>query len=344
MQALVKMKAGPGELHLKELPIPQPQAGQVRIKVKRAGICQTDIEYYHAGPSVLNPPVTLGHEVSGIVDRAGDGVQAFKPGDRVIAQTTYYVCGKCRYCRRWDYNHCPHRQGIGSVSDGGFAEYIVLPEESVMKLPDSLSFEEGATIEPLACGVHALVEQTSIPLDSIVVVLGPGTIGMFTAQVAVAQGAYVVMAGLNQDEERLALTRRLGIQRTVNLEKEDLFAVVNELSDGYGADYVVECAGAVKAVDMALKIVAKKGVFVAMGVYTEHIPVDFVLIHRKEINVIGSKSQIPSSWGKAVKLVLEGRVKAKELVTDVFPLSRWEDAFKKFERKEGIKIMLDPEK
>ncbi|WP_232696523.1 zinc-dependent alcohol dehydrogenase [Brevibacillus daliensis] len=343
MKALVKFAKGSGNVALQDVAVPVPAAGQVRIKVKRAGICQTDMEYTHAEESSVQPPVTLGHELSGVIDAVGEGVTNFKSGDRVIGQTTYHVCGKCRYCRTWNYNHCIERKGIGSIANGGFAEYLVIPAESAMHMPECMSFEEGALVEPVACAVHGLIERTNIPAGAVVVVLGPGTIGLAAAMVAKCQGAHVVLAGLTHDEERLQLAKSLGIQTVVNQQKEDLEQIVLGLTEGYGADYVVECAGAAKAVDTGFKVLAKLGVFVSMGVFVTPIPTDFYAIHKKEITIIGSKSQKPSAWNTTIKLIEQGILDVKPLVSAVYPLTKWEDAFAHFNRKEGVKIMLNPE-
>ncbi|CUH94930.1 Sorbitol dehydrogenase [Propionispora sp. 2/2-37] len=342
MKALVKFAAGPLHLELREVPTPEPEAGQIRMKVVRSGICHTDLDYYRTGGAPLKPPVILGHEVAGIVDAVGEGVTAVKPGDRVLTQTTYSVCGKCRFCKKGQLNHCIARQGIGSVANGGFAEYLVNREESIMKLPDTVSFEEAAVVEPLACGVHALMERTNVCVDSVVVVLGPGAIGLLVAQVAKAQGAYVIMAGLTPDQQRLNLALELGIDRTVDIQKEDLDGVVKSYTENYGADIVVEATGARAAVDLGMKITAKDGVFIPMSYFPRSIEVDYYQIKQRELNVFGSSSQIPSSWPKALKLIANGKVNAKAVVSHVLPMSQWKEAFELVENKKGLKVMLDP--
>lgn len=343
MKALIKFKEGPDNMELREVPMPQPGAGQVRIKVKRAGICHTDLDYYRVGGAPLKPPIILGHEVSGVIDVVGEGVTDFKAGDRVLTQTTYHVCGKCRFCRKGQLNHCIARKGIGSVADGGFAEYLVNREESIMKIPDSVSFDEAAVVEPLACGVHAVTERINICVGSVVVILGPGAIGLLTAQVAKAQGAFVIIAGLTPDQERLELALKLGIDRAVDLQKENLEEVVKGYTEGYGADVVVEATGARAAVDMGMKITAKDGIFIPMSFFPHSIEVDYYQIKQRELNVIGSSSQIPTSWGKALKMIENGQVNAKAIVSHVYSLSEWEQAFATVENKTGLKVMINPE-
>lgn len=344
MKALVKTKIEPGNFGLMEVETPNAGPGQVRIKVKRAGICQTDNVYVNQGGFALKPPVILGHEVAGVIDQLGEGVTKFKIGDRVISQTTYHVCGECRFCKRGEYNHCSQRKGIGSAANGAFAEYVVNIEESIMLMPENMTFDQGASIEPLACGVHALTERTQCGVNDVVVVLGPGPIGLYAAQVAKAQGSYVIMAGLTVDEPRLELALKLGIDRSVNLQKEDLNAICKEVTEGYGADVVVEATGARAAVDLAMNIIARRGTFVPMGVFNNTIDVDFHNIKKKELTVQGSHAQIPTSWHKAMRLVSMGKVNVDAIISHVFPMSQWKEAFELVDNKQGLKIMLDPER
>jgi L-iditol 2-dehydrogenase len=344
MRALVKTKIEPGNIIFTEIPTPEPAAGQVRIKIKRSGICQTDNVYINEGGFALKPPVVLGHEIAGVIDAIGEGVKGFTIGERVITQTTYHVCGKCRFCKRGELNHCPERKGIGSAANGGFAEYVVNRAESVMHLPDDLSFDQGACVEPLACGVHALTERTCVNVGSVVVVLGPGPIGLFAAQVAKAQGAYVILAGTSADKSRLDIALSLGIDKVADVQKDDMSKIVKDATEGYGADVVVEATGARSAVAMAMEIVARRGTFIPMGIFNNDITLDFHNIKKKELTVEGSHAQIPTSWEKAMRLIQLGKVNTDAIVSHVFPLSQWEEAFKTVADRSGLKVLLDPEK
>lgn len=344
MRALVKTKIEPGNIIFTEIPTPEPDCGQVRIKIKRSGICQTDNTYINEGGFALKPPVVLGHEVAGVIDAMGDDVTGFAIGERVITQTTFHVCGKCRFCKRGELNHCPERKGIGSAANGGFAEYVVNSAGSVMHLPDDMTFDQGACIEPLACGVHALTERTVVNVGSIVVVLGPGPIGLFAAQVAKAQGAYVILGGTSTDKSRLELGLSLGIDQVVDVEKDDVLAIVKAVSEGYGADVVVEATGSRAAVALSMEIVARRGTFVPMGIFNNDICIDFHNIKKKELTVEGSHAQVPTAWEKAIRMVQLGKINTTAVVSHVFPLSQWEEAFKTVANRTGLKVLLDPEK
>lgn len=344
MRALVKESIEPGHFSMHDLPMPIPGKDQVRIKIVRAGICQTDWVYINQGGFALKPPVVLGHEIAGIVDEVGEGVEGFEIGQRVLTQTTYHVCGKCRFCKQGLYNHCAERKGLGSAQNGGFAEYVVTWKGSVMALPEEITFDQAACVEPMACGVHAMAERCPVYVNDVVVVMGPGTIGLGVAQVAKAQGGIVVVAGLTADRPRLDAALKMGIDRVVDIQTEDLEAIVKEMTDGFGADVVVEATGNVKAVDTAMKVVRRRGRFVPMGVFTTPIDIDFHNIKKKELDVYGSHAQVPTAWETTLKMLQNGKLSTDLIVTHVFPLTEWEKAFETVSRKEGIKILLDPTK
>lgn len=344
MRALVKESIEPGHFSMHDLPKPEPAADQVRIKIVRAGICQTDWVYINEGGFALKPPVVLGHEIAGLVDAVGSNVEGLEIGQRVLTQTTYHVCGKCRFCKKGLYNHCAERKGLGSAQNGGFAEYVVTWKESVMPLPNDITFDQAACVEPMACGVHALAERCPVFVNDVVVILGPGTIGLGAAQVAKAQGGIVVLAGLTADMPRMEAALKMGIDRIVDIQNEDLEQIVKDMTDGFGADVVVEATGNVKAVDQAMRVVRRRGRFVPMGVFTTPIETDFHNIKKKELDVYGSHAQVPTAWETTLKMMQNGKLSTDLIVTHVFPLSEWEKAFETVANKEGIKVLLDPTK
>lgn len=342
MKALVKEELGHGNLNIIEIEEPKINNDQIKIEVKAAGVCGSDIHTFE-GEYEVNTPLTLGHEFSGEVVEIGDNVTEFEVGDRVTSETTFYICGECRYCKNGDYNLCPDRVGLGSQEDGGFAKYIVARKESVHRLPENVDYISGALTEPLACAYHAAKEKASINKGDLTVVLGPGPIGLFTAQVAMSLGAEVVIAGLNQDQARLDKAEELGISRTVNLEKEDINEIVNKLTDGYGADKVFECSGAVPALNMSLDLLRKKGEHVQVGIFGESkVPTDFEKIIQKEIRVVGSRSQKPSCWEPSLELMNSGKVNAKTLATHEYGIDEWDKAYQAIKSSEAIKVILKP--
>jgi L-iditol 2-dehydrogenase len=196
--------------------------------------------------------------------------------------------------------------------------------------------------EPLACAHHA-VSKSAIKKGDVVVVLGPGPIGLLTAQIAKTYGTTVVITGLSNDKIRLEKAKELGIDYAVNIQEEDINALVQSLTDGYGADIVLECTGAVPAVNMGLDLLKKKGQFVQVGIFKNpEIPIDSEKIIQKELTFIGSRSQKPSDWEPSLALMNEKLVNAKALVTHQFDITQWDEAYKVIKNGESIKVILKP--
>lgn len=341
MKSLVKTELGFGNLEIQEKPEPTPGKDQVKIEVKYAGICGSDIHTYE-GHYKVAVPVTLGHEFAGEVVEVGENVTEFKVGDRVTSETTFYICGECKYCQSKDYNLCPHRKGLGSQVDGGFAKYLVARKESVHLLPENVDYRSAAMTEPLACTVHG-ANKVDINEGDHVVVIGPGPIGLLAAQVAKSRGATVIITGLTNDKVRLDKALEVGIDYTVNTQEQDLKEFVNNLTDGYGVDVVLECSGAVPAAKQGLDILRKKGQYSQIGLFaTPEIQFDLEKIIQKELRVVGSRSQKPADWEPSLQLMNEGKVNAKALVTHEYDITQWDEAYNAIKSGEAIKVLLTP--
>lgn len=333
------------DLTLKKFNVPEPKRGYVRVKVKRSGICATDLGYWKHGSDRLGElPVILGHEGCGVVDKLGEDAKGVEVGDRVVVMTTYHVCGTCKYCREGRTNMCVERLGIGSKKNGLFAEYVEVPASSCIKMPDNMSFEEGALVEVTACCVHALYEETFVNADEVVVVSGPGAIGTLAALCAKAAGATVVLTGIAQDVPRLKVAKELGIDYCVNQMEEDLTALVMDLTDGQGADMTVECAGVGPSFNVCYNLLRKHGRLCLMGVHHAPVTIDLYPIHAKELSIIGSLSQKPTAWHSAIKMIADGKLNVKPLVSDVVSLEDYLSGFEKAAHVTGFKVLFDPEK
>ncbi|MFZ3576994.1 zinc-binding dehydrogenase [Virgibacillus sp. DJP39] len=341
MKALVKKELGFGNLEIQEKPEPKVGMDQVKIEVKYAGICGSDIHTYE-GHYKVKVPVTLGHEFSGEIVALGANVKDFKIGDRVTSETTFYVCGECEYCQTGDFNLCNYRKGLGTQQDGGFTKYLIARKESVHKLPENVDYQSASMTEPLACA-HHVVSKTTINKGDVVVILGPGPIGLLTAQVAKSYGATVVITGLTNDKVRLDKAKEIGVDYTVDILKEDVNKLVDQLTGGYGADLVFECSGAIPAVKMGLDLLRKKGQYGQIGIFpSSEIPFDFEKVIQKEIQVVGSRSQKPSDWEPSLALMNDGLVDAKALITHEFNITEWNEAYAAIKSGEAIKILLTP--
>ncbi|MBU6113555.1 MULTISPECIES: zinc-binding dehydrogenase [Mammaliicoccus] len=341
MKALVKTEPGFGNLEILEKEIPTPSENEVKIKVHYAGICGTDVHTYE-GHYKVNYPVTLGHEFSGEIVEVGSNVNDFKVGDRVTSETTYYICGECEYCKTGDYNLCNHRKGLGTQQNGGFTNYLVARAASVHKLPDNVSYKAASMTEPLACAYHA-VSKIDIYQDDTVVVMGPGPIGLLVAQVVKSKGGKVIITGLDNDKARLKKAEELNLDHVVNIQHTDLKEYVNDLTDGYGADVVLECSGAVPAAKQGLDLLRKKGRYVQVGIFKDpEIPFDLEKIVQKEIRVVGSRSQKPADWEPSLQLLSTGEVNAEALVTTELDITQWDEGYNHIKGGEGIKVLLRP--
>jgi len=343
MKGLVKYAAGPGNMELREVPEPKPGPGEVKIAVQYTGICGSDLHIYHSDIAIpVRPPVITGHEFSGTIVEVGLGVEHWKPGDRVVSETAYSYCGVCIHCREGFYNLCNQRKTLGYWYNGAFAPYTIVPAARLHPLPDSISFLEGALMEPLACIVHAVVELTHIQAGDTVLVSGPGAIGLATLQVAKAHGAHVLVTGTPVDAERLEKAKALGADWTLDVTKQSLGETVEEITGGVGVDVVLECSGSEKALQDALLSVRKRGQLTQIGLFGKPISLDFERICYKEVKVTGSLGSRWTSWERALQMVARGQVQLKPLVSDILPLAEWKKAFELFEAKKGLKIVLDP--
>jgi len=325
---------------LVNVPEPSPGPGEVKVQVKATGICGTDLYGY----SAVKPPVIIGHETAGEVVEIGEGVKKVRVGERITTETTAYICGKCRFCQNGDYNLCLERRGLGSKINGTFADYFVIREESIHPLPSHIDFFTGALTEPLACATHAVMEQGETLVNDVVLVLGPGPLGLLVSQVAKTKGAKVIICGISGDEKRLTLAKNLGIDFVVNLEEIDISKLLRKITKGYGVDIVFECSGSPAAVHLGLELVRKRGRYIQAGILHQRVELDFNdILFTREVCLIGSHTQKPSSWVKALGLMEEKKVNLKALVTHRLPLREWERGFKIAKEKSSIKIILYPD-
>ena len=243
MQGVVKYQRGDGFVELRDLADAPPGPNQVKIEVQATGICGSDLHVYRDTINYnIQTPVVMGHEFSGVVVEKGAEVgDHVEVGDRVTGEPSVYICGDCDYCLSEHYNLCPNRKVMGYWHHGCFAPYC--NATFVHKLPEGVGFEAGALTELLACCVHSVIEQAGVTAGDFVAITGPGPVGLFSALVALAEGGTVILCGTDRDTERLRLAEELGVQHAIDITACDPVARVRELTGGYGADVVVECAG-----------------------------------------------------------------------------------------------------
>jgi len=342
MKAVMKTARGVGHIEVRDIPEPEPASNEVKIKVIAAGICGTDIHIYYDEYPLTRPPVVMGHEVSGEIVGYGKDVKGFKVGDLVTSETYASVCGKCRYCRTGNPNLCPERRSIGSSVNGVFTKYLVIRKENVHKLPPGIDINSASLCEPLACCVHGIIEDTHIDAGDTAVISGPGPIGLLSVQIVKAEGGIPIVLGTVEDKDRLQLAKSLGAELIINVEEQDPIDVVNEVTNGYGADVVLECAGKEASAKMCLEVVKKMGKYTQMGLFGKPVTIDFEKIAYKELKVTGFFAHVPSAWERALKLLEQERINLKPIVSHIFSLTEWGKAFKIVENHKGLKVLLQP--
>jgi L-iditol 2-dehydrogenase len=345
MLALVKTKKGDGNIELQEVDEPTFGPDEVLIKVKACGICGTDIHVMH-DEFPYWPPVIMGHEFSGEVEQVGENVKNIKVGDRVVGEPHTLACGKCYLCRRAMIQICPEKRSIGWGIDGAFTKYLKMPERLLHKIPDSMTFEEAAVVEPTANVVHDVLERGKLDASDFVVVLGPGPIGLISAMAVKAAGAREVMiTGVTADEPlRLKKARELGIDHVVNIDEEDPVKKVMELTECLGADLIVEASGALTAPNLAVELVRKRGRITVIGMNgKDDISFAWDKAIFKACDIIFNLSTSYTSWDRALSLIYTGKVDVKSIITHIEPLSNWEGVFRDVEDKKTIKAVLIPE-
>ena len=332
---------GRRDLRYVDIVEPTPGPGQLKIKVKLAGICGTDLKEYSNGPFMIDPnkvPITLGHEFAGVVSEVGTGVKMFKVGERVTG-VGYWFCGECYYCRRSMNNLCLKAGFTGLSTEGSFAEYVVLPSYAVNKLPDLVSDEAGALVEPLAVAVHAVRQGNVRPGDRVCIV-GDGTIGLCTLLAARAAGAseiYIVSKHSYKGKVALAM----GATAVLNSNDDPVKQIINR-SQGLGADVSFECVGHPDTPQLAVDLARKAGTTVILGVFNTPSAFNFMNVMFCEKRIIGSGIYVYEAE-TVIALLADKRINAERLITAKVP---FEDAtklgFEKLisDRERNIKVLI----
>jgi len=348
MKMMAAVLTGPKKFEYMEVERPRPQANEVLVQVRAVGICGTDVELFDGTmpffeTGLTKYPLIPGHEWSGVVSEVGEEVDAFKPGDRVTGDCSI-GCANCYYCKQGLYGLCRNRRevGISGGKDGAFADYILMPERHVYKLPDSVSFDAAAMTEPTAVMVRS-IRRAPIKLGDVVLVLGTGPISLMGLQAAIAAGAgYTIVAG--RKEHKLQIATQLGADTVVNTSHEDLARVVERITEGRGVDYVMEGSGSVELMALSPALTRDGGVINTVGIYTTKIPrFDVSDIVLRDISVIGSLGS-DNVWEATLRLMGAGRLKTDPCISHHFHLKDIHQAMKiqKQASSHRIKILLHP--
>jgi L-iditol 2-dehydrogenase len=332
-------------LSVVDMPTPEVGDDDVLVRVRACGICGSDIHGYDGSTGRRIPPLVMGHEAAGVIERTGRAVDGFKAGDRVTFDSTV-SCGKCDFCRRGNINLCDNRTVLGvSCGDyrrhGAFAEYVAVPARILYKLPDSLPFERAALIEAVSIAVHAVSRHVPKP-DQAVVVVGAGMIGVLIIQVLKDKGCRNIIA-VDLDPQKLALAERIGATRTLNPRDGDVPAAVRDMTGGKGADASFEVVGHGDTVLTAIRCLRKGGTVVLVGNLSPKVELPLQEGVSREISVLGScasNGEIP----ECIDLLARGVVNVEPIISLKAPL---DDAPELFARLYGgdktlMKVIIQP--
>lgn len=331
-----------GDLRYEDYPTPEPGAGQVLVRVKAAGICGSDI------PRVLGDgahfyPIILGHEFSGEIVSIGSGVKSVSEGNRVAA-VPLVPCFACSDCQQGNYSQCGHYSFIGSRVQGGFADFVVLPERNVIPFDKTVSFEQGAFFEPSTVALHGL-KCAGYHGGEDVAILGGGTIGLFAAQWAMIFGAKRVFV-FDIDNERLALAKKLGVDVTINTLAPDFRETVKEYTKGKGFGFVFETAGVDVTMKLAFELAGNKASVCFVGTPTKELvftPKLFENMNRKEFKLTGSwmsySAPFPGSeWALTAHYFGNGKLKFDDsLIFQKLPMKNAAEGFEMYRTPGRVK-------
>ncbi|OWF50198.1 sorbitol dehydrogenase-like isoform X2 [Mizuhopecten yessoensis] len=336
-----------GDLRLEERPIPEPNEGEVQLSMRKIGICGSDVKYWTTGgigQFVVTHPMLLGHECSGVVSKVGKGVTHLKLGDRVAIEP-HNICRKCEFCKSGSYNLCKDVFFLATPPDNGaLARYHTHAADFVFKLPDNVSFEEGACVEPLSVGLHGC-RRAGVTLGSRVLVCGAGPIGLCAMLSAKALGAAAVCM-TDIDSKRLEFARKCGATHTLLVTKddkpEDLATKVADLI-GSAPQHTVECSGAQSSVNLGVLATRSGGTMVVIGHGPDNVSFPVYSVITREITLKGSFRYM-NTWPTCLEMMSCGKIDVKPLITHMFSLEETLKAFETAKSGEGVKVIIDCEK
>lgn len=333
------------QLELREVPTPRPGPGEVLVRVRACGICGSDVHGFDGSTGRRRPPLIMGHEASGIVAEVGPGVTRFHPGDRVTFDSTIY-CGRCAYCRQGRINLCEQRRVLGVScaeyrQDGAFAEYVVVPEHIAYHLPENVSFEQAALIEPLSVALHAL-NRAQLKVGDSVAIIGGGMIGSLILQVVRAAGAGYILV-LEPDPFRQELVRQLGATQVFSPQEDWRSALRGNLGDDH-VQITFDAVGIEETVTTAVETAVKGGQVVLVGNLSPHVTLPLQAVVTRELTLLGSCAS-QGDYPRCLDLLARGVVIVDPLISAVAPLEAgpfWFDQLY-YRRQPALKVILRPE-
>ena len=329
----------PGRIEYNEVDTPQVKSNQVKVKIKKIGVCGSDIHVYHGKHPYTSYPIVQGHEVSAKVVEVGKDVNNLKIGDKVTIQPQV-VCGTCFPCTHGLYNDCETLKVMGFQITGMASEYFVTEADKVLKLPDNMSYDHGVMIEPLAVAVHA-VRRAGDVKGKKVLVLGGGTIGNLVAQVVKAMGSEKVLLSEISDY-RLDTAQKCGIT-TVNANSGDLYNAIIENFGEDRADVIFECVGINETMSQAIEYARKGSDIIVVGVFSDFGSINMGFVQDHELRLIGTAMYRTEDYIKAIELVNDGLINLDLLISDHVPFMEYIKAYEMIDKQKDkvMKVIID---
>jgi L-iditol 2-dehydrogenase len=332
-------------LEMADMPSPEIGDDELLVRVAACGICGSDVHGYDGSTGRRIPPIVMGHEAAGVVERVGADVQKFRAGDRITFDSTVY-CGKCDFCRAGKINLCDNRRVLGvSCGEyrrhGCFAEFVAIPQHIAYRLPEGLSFEHAAMVEAVSIALHAVGRARPVMGDSAVVV-GAGMIGQLIVQALRAAGCGTLIA-IDLDESRLERAKRFGADYVFNAKAADVVEQIKRLTGGHGANAAYEAVGAASPMQTAIASVRKGGAVTLVGNVSPRVELPLQAVVTRELTLYGtcaSRGEYPA----CLELMARGKIDVQSLISSVSPLEQGPQWFARLHRQEPglMKVILTP--
>lgn len=337
---LQQVMTAPYEIEFREVPVPKAAPGQAVLRIRRIGVCGSDIHVYHGKHPFTSYPVTQGHEVSGEIVELGEGVSGLRLGQRVTVEPQV-VCGRCYPCRHGKYNLCENLKVMGFQTTGTASEYFAVDASKITPLPEEMDFDLGAMLEPLAVAVHAVGRMGSVR-GLKVAVLGAGPIGNLVAQTAKGQGADSVLI-TDVSDVRLEKARQCGVEYTVNTKTKDFGEAMVECFGPDKADVIYDCAGNDITMGQAIRYARKGSTIILVAVYAGMANVDLAVLNDHELDLNTTMMYRHEDYLEAIRLVQEGRVALRPLISSHFAFRDYLEAYRYIDanRETTMKVLID---
>ena len=339
---------GIGSMEIEDIAKPSAGAGELLVQVKACAICGGDLRTFRHGHKAIHPPIVLGHEIAGVIVEAGEGVDRYKAGDRVIVAPGI-GCGSCSYCLSGHQNLCYTRKTIAHHYNGGFAEYVLIPAGAVDAgnvnfIPDEVDYLSASLAEPLACVINGQ-EAMNIELGNTVAVIGAGPIGIMHAELARAHGAGKVFL-INRSSKRLDSAKSFHYDAYIDSSKTDAVKAVQDLTDGMGANVVIVTAGSAEAQNMGIQMASKMGkvcLFAGLPKDNPMLNFDVNFVHYRQITLYGTFSSAPRHNALAIEMIRSGKIDADHILTHAVSLDDICLGMELVEKRAGLRVAVVPD-